>query len=390
MRRHSVGRPLTIGMFVDSYLPEINGVVTSLVSTMRELRRRGHRVIVIAPSHEGAVDDDPDVFRLRSSPFPFYPQFRMAFPLPAKLLATLPRMPFDVIHAHSMFFIGCLGAYLAQFRKMPLFLTYHTLWTEYAHYVPVDPGFTRAQAVWVSRQFCNRASCVIAPTYGIRDLLTSYGVDRPILVLPSGVDVSLFATSAAQGPRIRAGGGPIALFVGRLGKEKNVDLVLDAFDAAARRIPDLRLIVVGSGPHEEALRRHANQLPSSPRIRFTGALPQAELGAYYAAADAFVFASTTETQGLVLLEAMTHGVPVAAVDCAVTREVVSGESGILARESAAELGDAIVALVRAGEDERARRVASAMNVARPCSVEALTDTLEAHYAEVCAKASAAL
>jgi len=381
---------LTIGMFADSYLPEINGVVTSLVSSTRELRRRGHRVIVIAPSHEGAVDDDPDVFRLRSSPFPFYPQFRMAFPLPAKLLATLPRMPFDVIHVHSMFFIGCLGAYLAQFRRMPLVFTYHTLWTEYAHYVPVDPGFTRAQAVWVSREFCNRATRVIAPTHGIRTLLATYGVNRPATVLPSGVDVSVFELSVADAPRIRAGGGPIALFVGRLGKEKNVDLVLDAFDVAARRIPDLRLIVVGSGPHEEALRRHANELASSPRIRFTGALDQRELGAYYAAADAFVFASTTETQGLVLLEAMTHGVPVAAVDCPVSREVVAGESGLLCAERASELGEALVALVRAGEDERARRIASAKNVARPYSLEALTDKLEEQYAQVCTPSSAAL
>jgi len=353
-------------MFADSYLPEINGVVTSLVSSTRELRRRGHRVIVIAPSHEGAVDDDPDIFRLRSSPFPFYPQFRMAFPLPAKLLATLPRMPFDVIHVHSMFFIGCLGAYLAQFRKMALVFTYHTLWTEYAHYLPVDPGFTRAQAVWVSREFCNRATRVIAPTYGIRELLTSYGVEQPIAVLPSGVDVSVFASSVAQAPKIRAGGGPIALFVGRLGKEKNVDLVLDAFDVAARRIPDLRLFVVGSGPHEGELRRHANGLASSPRIRFTGALPQADL------------------------EAMTHGVPVAAVDCAVSREVVAGESGLLALERAQDLGEAIVALVRAGEDERARRIASAKNVARPYSLEALTDKLEAQYAQVRTRSSAAL
>jgi glycosyltransferase involved in cell wall biosynthesis len=381
---------LTIGMFADSYLPEINGVVTSLVSSTRELRRRGHRVIVIAPSHEGAIDDDPDVFRLRSSPFPFYPQFRMAFPLPARLLATLPHMPFDVIHAHSMFFIGCLGAYLAQRRKMPLFLTYHTLWTEYAHYVPVSPGFTRSQAVWVSREFCNRCSRVIAPTYGIRELLESYGVERPIPVIPSGVDVSVFATSVAQAPRVRAGGGPIALFVGRLGKEKNVDLVLDAYDAAAARVPGLRLIVVGAGPHERELRRHAAQLPSAGRIEFTGALDQAALGAYYAAADVFVFASTTETQGLVLLEAMTHGVPVVAVDCAVSREVVAGESGILVRENAAALADGLVALVQADGPERPMRIAAAKNVARPYSLEALTDQLEAQYAQVRAQLSAAL
>lgn len=381
---------LTIGMFVDSYTPEINGVVTSLVSSTRELRRRGHRVILIAPSHDGAPDDDPDVFRLRSSPFPFYPQFRMAFPLPAKLLATLPHMPFDVIHAHSMFFIGCLGAYLAQRRKMPLFLTYHTLWTEYAHYVPVSPDFTRSQVVWVSREFCNRCSRVIAPTYGIRELLRGYGVEKPIDVIPSGVDTSAFVSSVALAPQIRARGGPIALFVGRLGKEKNIDLVLDAFDRASAQVAGLRLIVVGAGPHEQALREHAGRLRQPLRIEFTGALDQRELGAYYAAADVFVFASTTETQGLVLLEAMTHGVPVAAVDCPVSREVVTGDAGILARDDADELGQAIVGLLKADDAERACRIAAAKNAARPYSLEALTDQLEAQYTRVRAQTSAAL
>ncbi len=383
-------RPLTIGMFVDSYLPEINGVVTSLVSTTRELRRRGHRVIVIAPSHQDSHDDDPDIFRLRSSPFPFYPQFRMAFPLPAKTLASLPSMPFDIIHTHSMFFIGCLGAYLAQARRIPLFFTYHTLWTEYAHYLPVNPDFTRAQAVWVSREFCNRCSCVIAPTHGIADLLASYGVEKPTAVIPSGVDISVFESSVARAPHVRAGGGPLALFVGRLGKEKNVDLVLDAFDLAAKQVPGLRLIVVGTGMHEEALRQHAAGLASVARIRFTGSLPQSELGAYYAAADVFMFGSTTETQGLVLLEAMTQGVPVAAVDCAVSREVVTDDAGILVPEDAGLFAKAVVSLLRADDAERSRRIAAAKNVARPYSLEALTDQLEDAYAQARERAKAAL
>jgi 1,2-diacylglycerol 3-alpha-glucosyltransferase len=314
----------------------------------------------------------------------------MAFPLPAKLLATLPRMPFDVIHVHSLFFIGCLGAYLAQLRRMPFFLTYHTLWTEYAHYVPQNPGLTRAQAVWVSREFCNRCSRVIAPSHGLRDLLVSYGVERPIEVIPSGVDVSVFAAGAVDAPRVRAGGGPIALFVGRLGKEKNVDLVLDAFDIAAAQVPGLRLKIVGAGPHEEELRTHAARLASGARIEFAGALDQRELGAYYAAADVFMFASTTETQGLVLLEAMTHGVPVAAVDCAVTREVVAGDAGLLVPEDAPALARATIDLLRADEFERARRIAAAKNAARPYSLEALTDQLEAQYAQVLTQASAAL
>src|ERR1700730_4876453 len=148
-RRRACRRParlkrrLTIGMFTDSYRPEINGVVTSIVGTVGSLRRRGHRVIVVAPAHDSVADRDPDVFRFRSAPFPFYQQIRMAFPLPAKLLLSLPQMPFDVIHTHSLFFVGCLGAFLAQQRGIPLIFTYHTRWTEYAHYLPWSQSLTK-------------------------------------------------------------------------------------------------------------------------------------------------------------------------------------------------------------------------------------------------------
>jgi len=389
MTRRLPAKPLTIGMFTDSYTPEINGVVSSLVSSVRELRRRGHRVIVIAPSHERA-DQEADVYRLRSAPFPFYPQFRLAFPLPAKLLADLPQVPFDVIHSHSIFFIGCLGAFVAQRRGTPLVMTYHTLWTEYVHYWPLHRGMTRAQIVWLSREFCNRCTTVIAPTEGAREMLVSYGIERPIPIIPSGVDAAVFAQTVREAPRVRARGGPLALFVGRLGKEKNIDLVLDAFDLAAAKVPGLRLILAGSGPHEVELRRHAASLRSAARIEFTGGLAQAELGAYYAAADAFIFASTTETQGLVLLEAMTHGVPVAAVDCPVSREAVGSDAGLLADNTADALAGALVELVTAGDADRARRIAAAKNAARPFAIEALTDKLEDHYASLCAQAAAAL
>src|SRR5437879_8003942 len=111
-------RRLTIGMFTDSYKPEINGVVTSIVGTVESLRRRGHRVIVVAPAHDSVVDRDPDVFRFRSAPFPFYREIRMAFPLPAKLLLSLPQMPFDVIQTHSLFFLRSPGASLPQRRRL--------------------------------------------------------------------------------------------------------------------------------------------------------------------------------------------------------------------------------------------------------------------------------
>ena len=373
-------RRLTIGMFTDSYRPEINGVVTSIVGTVESLRRRGHRVIVVAPAHDSVVDRDPDVFRFRSAPFPFYQQIRMAFPLPAKLLLSLPQMPFDVFHTHSLFFVGCLGAFLAQRRGTPLIFTYHTRWTEYAHYLPLSRKLTQAQAVWVSREFCNRCTEVVTPTKGIADVLLEYGVRRPISVIPTGVDLDAFRGGTPDPQSIRsAAGGPLVLYAGRLGKEKNVDMVIAAFALVAERVTDARLAIVGCGPHERALRAAAAALPCAHRIEFVGALDKPDLGSYYRAADVFAFASTTETQGLVLVEAMAHGLAVAAVDCPVSAEVVADGSGVLAAPTAEALADAIVSVIRAGASERQRRSEAARLAAAPYSIDRLTDELEDLY-----------
>ena len=371
---------LTIGMFTDSYRPEINGVVTSIVGAVGELRRRGHRVLVFAPAHERMADRDPDVFRFRSTPFPFYQQIRMAFPLPAKLLLSLPRMPLSVVHAHSPFFVGCLGAFLARSRNVPLAFTYHTRWTEYAHYLPWSQNLTKAQAVWVSREFCNNSTEVIAPTHGMTKLLRGYGVRVPVATIPTGVDLDAFRGGTPDATAIRsAAGGPIVLYAGRLGEEKNVGLVLDAFAQVAVRVPGARLFVAGCGPHEASLRARAAALACADRITFTGALEKPELGSYYRAADVFAFASITETQGLVLAEAMAHGVGVAAVDCPVSREVIGESAGLLAENNAGALAGAIVALLAEPAAARERRRTAAFAAAAPFAIDKLVDELESLY-----------
>jgi len=371
---------LTIGMFTDTYQPETNGVVTSIVSTARALRRRGHRIIVVAPAHPEGDEEHPDVFHLRSASFPFYPEFRMAFPLPAKVVANLPTVPFDVIHAHSFFFIGCLGAYLARLRRSPLFFTYHTKFEDYLHYLPVNQRITKPQTLWVSREFSNQCDRVIAPSQGTADLLGSYGITTPLEILPGGVDLESFGLDAAEPALIReARPGPVLLSVGRLGKEKNLELVLDAFAIVLRTYPRARLIMIGDGPHRAELERRAAGIGDGSHVTFVGALDQSQLGAYYRGADAFVFSSLTETQGLVLVEAMAHGLPVIAVDCAVTREIVVGDAGTLTPDDAGLFAAAVIALCAQNPGERALRRDAARRAAAPFSVDALAEQLEALY-----------
>lgn len=382
---------LTIGMFTDSYLPEINGVVTSIAATAKALRRRGHRVIVVAPASEDEIDDGPDVFRFHSTPFPFYPQFRMAFPLPAKVLAALPRLPFDIVHVHSLFFVGCLGAYLAQHRRVPLVFTYHTRWTEYAHYLPFDPRVTSAQAVWLSREFCNRCDCVVTPTESVSQLLRSYGIDTRIEVIPTGVDLGLFGDpdECGRASLFARQHAPTALFVGRLGKEKNLDLLLDAFAVVYERLPQARLIIVGSGPYEQHLRKRALERPCGSRIEFTGPLAQTELGSYYRCADFLVFPSTSETQGLVMHEAMAHGRPVVAVDCPISREVVPPEAGRLVPADPQTFATAMLELLTLAADDRARASSAARSAVAPLEIDRVTERLLELYASVSSHLAAA-
>ena len=370
---------LTIGMFTDTYAPETNGVVTSIVSTARSLRRRGHRVIVVAPAHPEGDEEHPDLFHLRSASFPFYPEFRMAFPLPAKIVANLPALPFDVIHAHTFFFIGCFGAYLARLRHTPLFFTYHTKFEDYLHYLPVNRRITKPQTLWLSRQFSNQCDRVIAPSQGTEALLRSYGITAPIEVLPGGVDLEQFGPEADVPPLIAESKGPVLLSVGRLGKEKNLEFLLEAFEVVAARAVQARLIIVGDGPHRAELERQAASSAFGDRISFTGALEQAQLGAYYRNADALAFTSLTETQGLVLVEALAHGLPVVAVDCPVTRECVLGDAGILVPEHVDLFARAILELCAEPPERRAERQAAARAAAAPYSIDALAAQLETLY-----------
>ncbi|MBC5808487.1 MAG: glycosyltransferase family 4 protein [Candidatus Eremiobacter antarcticus] len=378
MARHH----LTIGMFTDTYLPQTNGVVSSLLASADALRRRGHRVIIVAPGL-GEVDEaHPDVFYLRSASFPFYPEFRMAFPLPAKLVANLPRVPFNVIHAHSFFFIGCLGAYLARVRNVPLAYTYHTRFVDYAHYLPVHQRVTKTQAVWISREFCNHCDRVITPTTDVERLLRSYGVEKAIDIIPTGIDLATFAGDG-EVPRTIAAlqGHPILLSVGRIAKEKNLDFLADAFAHLVTRRPDARLVMVGDGPYRSELEQRCVSLGCRELVSFVGDLPQQQLGGYYSNADCFVFSSKTETQGLVLLEAMAHGLPAVAVDCAVTREVLRSAAGTLTDDDPHAFADAVELFLREAPAQREARRQAARTAATPYSSDALAVVLEQLYVD---------
>ncbi|MGH7353174.1 MAG: glycosyltransferase [Candidatus Rokuibacteriota bacterium] len=351
---------LRIALFTNNYLPFCGGVTISVETLRRGLESRGHDVWVFAPRFPGASDASPRVVRYPSVPATTYPEFPLAVPWSPRIGALVRGLGVDVFHAHHPFLLGPTAARLARRLGRPLVFTYHTRYEKYAHYVPVTRGLVEAAAVKLSTRFAARADAVIAPSAGIRDELVRRAVAAPVAVVPTGVDLAGF-TPGDQAEARRTLGlperDPVVLYVGRLDREKSVDRVLLAFERIAGTLARARLVLVGQGKEAERLRRLACGLAAGGRIRFEGVRAHAALPAYYRAADVFLFASETETQGLVLAEAAACGLPAVAVSAPGCDEtVVDGATGILTKADPAALAEAATGVLLDLERRRAMAV----------------------------------
>jgi 1,2-diacylglycerol 3-alpha-glucosyltransferase len=355
-----------IGLFTNNYLPFCGGVTISVESLRHGLEARGHEVWTFAPRFPGAADRAPRVVRFPSVPAATYPEFALAVPWAPRIARLVAGLDLDVFHAHHPFLLGPAARRLARRHGRPLVFTYHTRYEKYAHYVPLTRPLVETAALRLSTRFAARADAVIAPSTLVRDQLRARGVGGPIAVVPTGVDLASFRPADRALARRALGlspGEPLVLYVGRLDREKSVDRVLLAFDRLAGTLGRAQLWLVGQGKEMERLRRLAGQLAASDRVHFAGVHAHAGLAAWYQAADLFLFASETETQGLVLAEAAACALPAVAVTAPGCDEVVrDGETGILTKPDAAALAEAAIGLLldaerRAAMGARARQVA---------------------------------
>ena len=350
-----------VGLFTEVYRPVQNGVVASVDSLAQSLRRNGHAATVVAPAMPGASDSE-DVLRLPSIPLPTRTAYRLTVPyLPQAARA------FSIVHAHSPFVTGALGVWLARRTHAPLVFTYHTQLEAYAHYVPFYPRLTRGAAALLTRTYANAADTVIVPTVAMERRLRALGVAVPIAVVPTGIDVAAFARGRRRDDlRARFGVGAhekLVLAVGRLGREKNVELALEAF--ARTRVSGAHLVLIGDGVYRVALEALARRLGIAGRTTFAREFPRTALADAYASADAFLFTSRTETQGLVLVEALAAGTPIVAVDTPQTREM-GGDAGRLTTDDADDVAAALCGTLAATsfDGEPARDRAWAFDAAR--------------------------
>ncbi len=379
---------MVIGFFTDGYFPQLNGVATSVDGCAKALEALGHTVYIIAPSYPNTKDTSPHIMRIASVKYPENPEIRIATYLPGKSIVLASKINFDIIHGHTGGPLTMLGFEVAKFKRVPFVVTYHTLWNQYMHYVMKGKIITPKMTEIASRIFGNRCDTVIVPTKKVRMELLSYGIAKPIRTISNGLDLNRFRNGSPTFLREKYKVKPstkIILFVGRLGKEKSITYLLDAYKEILRKIPDSIFMIVGNGTEEKALKDYAADLGLTKNVLFTGGVLFKDMPSIYRGADIFVFASKTETQGVVVLEAMASGVPVVTVkDDAYGEIFKEGKGGVMVSGDATEFAAEVVSLLSDAK-KRKEMIDESQKIVEEHSILATAKELESLYTALIAK-----
>jgi len=311
---------MKIAFFCDSYIPTRNGVAISASSTARLLREMGHEVVIFAPRYQGYEDHDSNIVRFAASPYYRVRDFPVTWPVLPYIswpgFVRFKQENFDVVHTHSPFILGTVGARWAQYFGIPVVFTFHTLYHRYIHYAPFPETVSRPYTLRKVRKYCTYCDHIIAPSHAIARLVQRFNSHVPIDVIPTGVELARFRNGDRQAARRQYGidaNAKVLLYVGRLAPEKNLDFMLSSLEPVLKENQQLRLLLVGGGPLLEPLKVLCCELGLQDQVIFSGFVDPAKLKNIYAAGDAFVFASRTETQGVCITEAMAAGLPCVVV-----------------------------------------------------------------------------
>ncbi|MBS0386973.1 MAG: glycosyltransferase [Proteobacteria bacterium] len=382
----------------DVYFPRVNGVSTSIATFRADLATAGVETVLVAPQYAGAAAsvDDERVIRVPSSPVPRDPEDRrMRWGELRRTLQELRARDFDLVHVHTPFLAHYAGVRFARAARLPVVETYHTFFEEYLHhYVPLLPrALGRRLARAVTRSQCSQVDAVIAPSQPMLDMLRSSGIERPIQVIPTGMPADRYVRG--DGARFRREHNlppdrPLLLYVGRVAHEKNIGFLVESFLAVRRSRPDALLVIAGEGPARASLAAQVARFGLTREVVFVGYLDrERSLADCYAAANVFVFASRTETQGLVLLEAMAQACPIVSTAHLGTASILQPGCGArVAPDEPAAFAQAVLGLL--DDPERAARCgAQGQEYARGWASTLMARRMHEFYADVCARAKIA-
>jgi len=369
---------VNILMMTNTYWPHVGGVARSVAAFSRCYRERGHEVLVVAPEFPGAPDHEPDVVRIPAIQNFNGSDFSVVLPVPLNLERAVREFEPDLVHAHHPFLVGSAALRLASWQSCPLVFTHHTMYEDYTHYVPGDSEAIKRFVVQLSTSYANLCDQVFAPSSSVAEVLAERGVTSPLAVVPTGVTTAGF--TGGDRNRIRAWLGipadaPVVGHLGRLAPEKNLGFLADAVVRLLAARPEAHCLVVGAGPSATDIARIGHAAGVAGRLHFAGQLSGQDLVDAYHAMDVFAFASLTETQGTVLVEAMAAGLPVVALDAPGAREVVEdGTNGrLLAEQDADAFASAVADCLDADEARRERQRTALADTARRFDMQTCAD-----------------
>ena len=332
---------MRIGLFTDTYTPDINGVVSSIVTLQKELEKNGHEVYVITNHKAARMKREGNVLRLPGLELKWLYGYKLSTPFHFSARDEIEKMHLDIIHVHTEFGVGMFGRIVAKYLNIPVVTTYHTMYEDYTHYINrleidevemVSKKFVSA----FSRAISDSAQAVVSPSEKTKETLQKYGVKTPIYVIPTGLNFDQFNREYLDMDKVKAirkqygiaDDDFVITFVGRIAQEKSIDIPIKGFKYVTN--PKIKFMIVGGGPQLDELKQLAKSLGVEDKVIFTDKKSRDEVAYYYACSDCFVSASLTETQGMTYIEALASELVVFARPDDVLKDlVIEGDSGYL-------------------------------------------------------------
>lgn len=388
---------MRIGLFTDTYPPEINGVANSTHIVFKEMLKHGHDVYVICTRtgiFKAVWDEDGRVLRLAGIELKWLYGYQLSSFTHPFALEEIRKLHLDLIHVQTEFGIGIFARKCAREFHIPLIMTYHTTYEDYTHYVNLNSekldAVMKKRVADVTKLYADASMEVIVPSKKTRDSLLSYRIFKRINVIPTGLELERFSPALKDPEKtreIRSRFGfsmddRLIIYVGRIAEEKALDLVMDGFAKAIRSGSNIRFLIVGGGPDLERLEKYAETLEISDSVRFAGPVEQLQVPDYYRAADAFISASLSETQGMTFIEALASGLPILARRDEVLKYLlIQGETGWYF-ENAEDLSLTLMKFEKLNEDELKKLSVQAAAQAEPYSSEVFYEQLMEVYDRV--------
>lgn len=305
---------MNIGIFTDTYYPQVSGVATSIATLRAQLERKGHTVYIFTTTDPEVEKNvyERNIFRFASIPFISFTDRRIAVRGLFHSYQVAKELNLDIVHTQTEFSMGLIGKFVAKALKIPCVHTYHTMYEDYLHYVAKGKLLKPVHVRLMTCSFCEKMSGIVAPSERVLTTLENYGVKEPITVIPTGVDLTRFQVSPSVQDNIRqkyqiAADAPLLLTLSRLAFEKDIDKLITAFKTIREEVAGVKLLIVGDGPARESLETQTKELGLTTDIIFTGEIENKYVGEFYRAADLFVSTSVSESQGLTYIEALAAG-----------------------------------------------------------------------------------